>query len=364
LGNLHECTFEESLLRRVSKFRRTIVYCLLNDDTLLLYSHKQNQQQRQVKEFLTMASPVNTNPEDVKAAFERPLNEIYDSLYDDDVAFMVNELPVLASKCKQLSSTEKGRNYVDLRMPAFVLGSNKLEGTTSPGVSEGETFRVLVELMKSGEFPIQPGAHRIPWEEEGNNSDNSAWYEQCEVHVSAIKMILTWAENGEPLTPEKLLQCHSVLMQGAVTSTGEGFQSRFRSFDEPAMAGTYVFPNKVDHEKKIREALEKHEAEFATSHPAAWASKLLREILTNHPFMNGNGCLARLCFAYALVRSGVPCAIVLSDWHTKARIHYIRAVQDAQGQKGPTKYQKLHCMAIVGIYATLKNMLNFCEAKL
>jgi fido (protein-threonine AMPylation protein) len=129
------------------------------------------------------------------------------------------------------------------------------------------------------------------------------------------------------------------------------------------MAGDYIFPNRTDHKQDVADQLEKRNAEFATSHPLAWASDLMLDVLTLHPFMNGNGRFARLCFAYALMRHGIPCALVLSDWHSKARAHYIRAVREAQGQRGghANKCKKLACMAVVGLHATLSNMLTFCK---
>jgi hypothetical protein len=66
-------------------------------------------------------------------AFERPRLDIYATLYDDDIQSMVDALPGLVDKCKQLSdTTDLGRHYADLRIPAFVISSNKLEGAFSP----------------------------------------------------------------------------------------------------------------------------------------------------------------------------------------------------------------------------------------
>jgi fido (protein-threonine AMPylation protein) len=109
----------------------------------------------------------------------------------------------------------------------------------------------------------------------------------------------------------------------------------------------------------MREQLEKRNAEFSTSHPLAWASNLMLDVLSSHPFLNGNGRLARLCFAYGLMRHSIPCAVVFSDWHSKARGHFIRRVQQAQGQKGSTNGDKINTMAVVGLYATLRDMVSF-----
>jgi fido (protein-threonine AMPylation protein) len=152
-------------------------------------------------------------------------------------------------------------------------------------------------------------------------------------------------------------------MSGAVTSTGAAFESRFRHENEPVYlyAASYAFPFRIDHEKSMADILEKTNSDFATSHQAEWSSKLLLGVLSAHPFLNGNGRMARLCFAYGLVRHGVPCAVVFSDWHSKDRGHYIDAVKAAQGQKGEVNLKKLHTMATVGLFATLQNMVITCD---
>jgi Fic family protein len=291
-------------------------------------------------------------------AFERKL-DIYDKLYDDEIQLMLDELPELVNKCKQLSDTDLGRNYADLRIPTFVLGSNKLEGTSSLGASEERTFKVLLEFLNSRE----EFGDGIPWEEEGKNDSDEAWYEQCKAHTNALNMMIAWAAAGEPLTADTLFECHNVLMRGAISSASkEAFHSRYRAFDEPVTSEMYIFPNRTDHKQDMADQLEKRNAEFDTSHPLAWASDLMLDVLTLHPFLNGNGRLARLCFTYGLMRHGIPCSIVFSDWHSKDRAHFIHAVKAAQGQKGPIKREKLYSMAVVGLYSTLNNMLTFCKS--
>ena len=141
----------------------------------------------------------------------------------------------------------------------------------------------------------------------------------------------------------------------------EAFQSHFCAFEEPVMAGMYVFPNRTDHKQDIADQLEKRNAKFATSHPLAWASDLMLDVVTLHPFLNGNGRLARLCFTYGLMRHGIPCPILFSDWHSKARTHYYHAVMVEQGQKGLIQRKKLYCMAVVGLHVTLSNMITFAS---
>jgi fido (protein-threonine AMPylation protein) len=113
----------------------------------------------------------------------------------------------------------------------------------------------------------------------------------------------------------------------------------------------------------MTDILEKINVEFGSSHPVEWPSKILLDVLSTHPFLNGNGRMARMCYAYGLARHGVPCAVVFSDWDSKARGHYIEAIKEAEGQKdrkekGESCRKKLHTMGLVGLFATLQNMLS------
>ena len=295
--------------------------------------------------------------------FERPLS-IHNNLYGDDILSMKLYLPELTAKCQRLRETMKGQNYSELRLPIFVLSSNKLEGTLSPDYSEGETFKVILNSLKqSSELNDDNQIHHIPWNEEGQNGSPFAWYSQCIAHVKAVQMMAELAHQGKPLDTETVLHCHNIMMNGAVAASGESFESRFRGWDEPVSAGKYVFPNKTNHEQDLAEKLEQINSTFETKHPVEWACDLLHAIVSLHPFLNGNGRLAHICFAYGMMRHGVPCAVVFSDWHSKARRHYIRGLQEAQGQKSSAgKHEKLHSMAVAGLFATLKNMVTFCES--
>ena len=177
-------------------------------------------------------------------------------------------------------------------------------------------------------------------------------------------MMLKWAEEDEPLTTQKLLLCHNELMKGSQNSDGVPFESRYRHKNESVYAGHFVFPADINHEEKMAEILGEANSQFGTQHPVAWSCDLLLEVLSAHPFLNGNGRMARMCYAYGLVRHGVPCAVVFSDWHSKSRGHYLEAVRLAQGQKGAANRESLYTMGTVGLFATLQNMRTFCETKM
>ena len=109
---------------------------------------------------------------------------IYDELYDDDVLHMKKYLPMLVEKCKTLGKTSKGKNYYQLRIPLFLLGSLKLEASLTPGASEREAFKTILEFLNESsgkEFVTSQDedVHQIPRDGEGQNESNDAWYAQC-----------------------------------------------------------------------------------------------------------------------------------------------------------------------------------------
>jgi len=86
----------------------------------------------------------------------------------------------------------------------------------SPNSSERETFKVIHDFLQS-EPPPKGQIHRIPWDDEGQNESNEAWHAQCKAHAEALKMMVGLAREGKPLDPDILLDCHNILMNGAVT---------------------------------------------------------------------------------------------------------------------------------------------------
>ena len=254
-----------------------------------------NGELRYLQDDLTRAREAETRPADsdfsgATSAFDRPIT--VKNSYGDDVVGMVKHLPALFDQSKQLENTELGQKYASLRLPIFILGSNKLEGTLSPHASEGDTFDFLLKYVENGTDAVHlipsgedEDEQQITWEADGNSNTTEAWYEQCMCHLRALVMMLDWAKAGEPLTTEKMLACHSVLMKGAVTSTGTAFQSRFRHDDESVYAAQYVFPVRIDHEENMANLLDQMNSKFGTVHPVEWSCDLLLKVLSAHPFL-------------------------------------------------------------------------------
>jgi Fic family protein len=158
---------------------------------------------------------------------------------------------------------------------------------------------------------------------------------------------MSFGKNGvPPLMTDMILTVDATLMRGATTSVGkEVSESRFRSRDQPVFSGCcYTFPNMTDHKKDSAEALKQGETDFGSSHNVEYATNLLYNVLTLHPFMNGIGRTARLLYAYGLARHGIPFATVFSDCRW--------------AQLGTPTMRYLHTMGTHILHAALRNMID------
>jgi hypothetical protein len=92
--------------------------------------------------------------------FERCIEVL--NLYDDDVKVMVLEMPrLLVQRALALGLTPKTTNFNDLSAAAFVVGSNKHEGTFTPNKSEEDVFKLFVSHVQRSK--LESVSHAVPW---------------------------------------------------------------------------------------------------------------------------------------------------------------------------------------------------------
>lgn len=239
-----------------------------------------------------------------------------------------------SKKIRESMSKFKIRKALNL-----VWMSNKLEGTLPSGASEYETYKLLTSLltdpsgatstaMHDGSADIGTGKSEES-DKASRSIDNegrtSKW--QLQQHMQAYLSLQNATK--EELSCELILSAHRLLMDGLENDGRLVKAGEYRTM--PVHAGDYSFPDSKCIPQCMDTIVKKYNLKFADDHdPFELASFLLYQVITLHPFEDGNGRLCRLLWCYSLMRDGLPFPTVLTSGHTKAYKHYIRALQRSQ----------------------------------
>jgi Fic family protein len=123
------------------------------------------------------------------------------------------------------------------------------------------------------------------------------------------------------LTSQDLLSIHALILRG-IDDTNAG---RYRTVPGRISGSAVVMPNPRKVPELMEEFMRWMTAENAL-HPVARAGEAHYRLVTNHPFVDGNGRTARLQMNLLLLMEGYPPAIV----RTRDRLAYIGALERAQ----------------------------------
>ena len=201
--------------------------------------------------------------------------------------------------------------------------SNKLECTLPTGVSQQETYLLLesaFDATPSYAELLEPPPKR--WSADGSPNSASARV-QLQQHMKALRFLCYDCKPGEqPLTVEMVKTAHKLLMSGATTSDGTVLTAgEYRS--SAAHSGTgYIYPSPTVIGCKVPEILDAFNNRTEGTDIVVAAAKLMYDMVTLHPFQDGNGRLCRLLVSYALMAAGEPFPVPLHDGHHKCRQHY------------------------------------------
>ena len=208
----------------------------------------------------------------------------------------------------------------------FVYSSNKMERTLPAGVSEQETFRCLESLYDERDASgiTQPP---VTWRADGGN--RAEMRSQMMQHYNALRLVSTWSRDPEhKLDVDQVCSLHKTLMLNSVDEKGNPVVvGEIRKTG--AFTAGHIYPEASI--ESLEQAISKYyESIQRKDHFLLSAATLFYEVIQAHSFQDGNGRLCRLLLNYALERAGFPFAIPLTSGHTKARQHYIMAIQSAQ----------------------------------
>lgn len=222
----------------------------------------------------------------------------------------------LADKCSQ---DELFMN--DYRQATAIITvylSNKHENTLPATISKTATY-TLLQRLAAGESPED-----VPPLTNGAASLERRIRKQLIQHMAALLYLVRTCKPGqEPLSTSNIQKAHEILTSGLFDDSGAPIAAgSYRK--HPSHAGdNYIY---LDH-ASIPRAMEiavarfNRECKSSSTHVVQLAADLFYDIITIHPFQDGNGRLCRLLASYAFMCRGVPFYVAICNGHTKSAKH-------------------------------------------
>jgi Fic family protein len=253
-------------------------------------------------------------------------------LYGDEVLKVIDnhevildgfavELSKLTAKKARLDgvrplSPELVRNLEDWFLIELTYTSNALEGNT---LSRRETAAVV-------EKGLTVGGKTLVEHLEATN------------HAKALKHVLrlSQASTGE-LRRADVLQLHATVLRG-IDDANAG---QYRRIPVRISGSPVVLPNPLKVPDLMDDFIEWIVANV-DQHPVALAAEAHYQLVTIHPFVDGNGRTARLLMNLILMQNGYPPAII----RTRERLKYIGGLETAQLGGSKDVYNQLVLNAV------------------
>lgn len=194
----------------------------------------------------------------------------------------------------------------------LIWTSNVLEDTIQKTVAQDEVHSSLKKLI--GPNVERVSADCIPTE---------LWpYVQ---HWNAYTSLSGSIESGNsPLTEQTICETHEIMMKGHRSEDGSGLVRAGSYRQITVHAGHHCYPDHRDIPHSMSRIIEDYNERSKREHDsyelAAW---LYYNVISLHPFEDGNGRLCRLLWSYSLMKDGVPFPLVMSSGHRKAQKHCV-----------------------------------------
>ncbi len=220
----------------------------------------------------------------------------------------------------------------------------------NPAYKEGKTTQ-LIRAFLDGATPTDLCQS---WDPEGGRNDVLSSETQLYRCAQAAKYLFE-EKACAPLTVDLICEVHRRMFKGAAED-GKVFPAGvLRSGTSEVYAGYHQFLPAQSVTPAMTEFVEKYNSDGALAwHAIKRATWLFHELITIHPFMNGNGRLCRLFLSWSLIRDGFPFPISFSSGHRARRQHYLHAINTARRVDGPS-LGELNVLALVSLEKVLSS---------
>lgn len=166
----------------------------------------------------------------------------------------------------------------------------------------------------------------------------------------------------KPLTCEVIRRAHYILMEDGIETLFHPMTyGTYRNHSAHSGDHVYVSPEKVL--DAVSEAVEKFNAAVkAKECPIKIAADLYYELITIHPFSDGNGRLCRLMLCFALFACGTPFPVSLTSGHSRSRDLCMSAIQRARHPSGDRTH--LYTLVAASLQLAWSNYLTNLQYEL
>ena len=195
---------------------------------------------------------------------------------------------------------------------------------------------ILLCNVQPTELTIEP-SDELYWTAEGSLDINQT-KKQLYQSMKAIEFLL----QHSTLTLQLILDVHRIMMKNSDCPIGFFRSSEVRSGEHQFISSDEIISrlqNLIIHYNLKTDLIDR-------------ATYVFYEMITIHPFTNGNGRLCRLFFAWSLFTNGFPYLITLDSGHKRHRSHYLQAIQYARRcHRG-----ELNTLALVSMLRVIKTV--------
>ena len=225
------------------------------------------------------------------------------------------------SKCNE----EVLSNFRKQKTLTFIWESNRLEGTLPKEAKQADVEKALMKVIEERDMSK---LNKGPACSGGPGIDKPT--QQLMNHLKAFFFLCCQSPDKQSLpnlSEELIKHTHGVMMQGLETDDGTKVNAGvYRTMS--VHAGDHVFPSHECIPTNMARIVAEYEFKASHDHdPFQLASWLFFQVVSLHPFEDGNGRLSRLLWCYSLMRDGLPFPAVLTSGHRRSQKHLVRCLE-------------------------------------
>ena len=282
---------------------------------------------------------------------------------EDDVNQLKEILELIPGYIESFNFHPHMSEFRKLKALSLIYSSNKLEATIPVGASQADTYSILSELLSSSDSDVSDieDLKNESWDSDGE--PGSQFRRQLYHHCVAYQYLCEKGHDGKclyeaPLTVDIVLKAHQLLMENS-TSHGKAVAAgQFR--DHAVHADTYVYMRHEEVPNEVGRIVEAFNLSVANKEdPVKIAGNLFYDLITAHPFQDGNGRLCRLMVAFAFFATGTPFPVPVTTGHTKSRNHYMNSILKARRIGNDRRL--LYTLFANSLELSWSNAIDYCK---